>query len=266
MRGAPISAFHGRLELIGRERHARRINRIANDPSVYPFVAGRNNGLMDFTFAIQDESNILLMGRYGGFLFSQVWPGIYEVHPMILPEGRGEWSHEMGQCAMFWMFTRTECLEILAPVPEGNRRALAYAKQMGLQPSFTTGPRFPLNGKAMPLVVHSITLQDWLKDAPGVCERGEWVQHELTRFGLRLTTSESPDLYRQIGFAFECFLNGAAPKGVVFHHRWARLAGFEPCRLVSDKPVAVEFAGATIVLQDHGRFYVAGAEKGASLH
>jgi hypothetical protein len=266
LRGEPISAFHGVLARIGREQHARRINRIANDPSVYPLVKAHLDGMLDFTFAVQDHENtILLMSQHGGILFSRVSPGIYEAHPMVLPEGRGKWAGDLGRAAMHWMFTRTDCLEILAPAPVGNPLAGAYARSLKMRPAFLTAPYMPLDGKLVPVQVYAMTLQEWIEQAPGLVERGEWVEHTLNRLGLRLTEQPDAAALSHIGLTFECFLNGAVPKGVVFHGRWAKVSGYQPCQLVSIDPPAIAFKGGTVVIQDHQRFYVIG-DSGASLH
>ena len=231
-----VSAFHEKLAKIGRERHAHRINRIANDPSIYHMVSGEGKVPIDFTAALRDESNILLMGQHGGVMFSCVTPGIYEAHPMVLPEGRGAWAMDMGRSALHWMFTRSDAMEIMAPVPRGNIAAKAYARALGLKSAFVTRPRWPLNGSVVPLEVHSIILQQWLVDAPGLMDRGQWLAGELARDGISLTYDGNHSALRHMGIVFECFLNGAVTKGLILHGRWARQEGYQNASLISERP------------------------------
>jgi hypothetical protein len=266
MRGGPVSAFHGVLAKIGRERHATRLNRIANHPDVRPFVAGPLEGDLDFTDVIRNDANILLMSQHGGILFTPVIDAVYEAHTLVLPEGRGEWAADMVRAALHWMFTRTGCLEVMTKCPKGNLAATTLTRSMGLRPAYWTAPQWPLRGEIVPCHVHTLTIQEWMVKAPGLIDRGQWADNILKRSSLTITGTEDDSALRYLGLFLEMFLNGQMPKGAILFNRWAGLAGYAPCEIVSEHPPAVAFTGATIVAQDNGgRFYTVASAPGTSL-
>ena len=194
----PISELHGSLDKIGRERNARRLNRVANHPEVRPYIGGPLAGKLDFTAVVQDPRNILLMSQHGGMVFHQLSPGIYDAHIAVVPEGRGKWALNMTRACFHWMFTRTDALEIMARIPKGNVAARAMATAMGMKPSFAT----------QSCSVLSITVQQWAAIAPGLVERGQWVATRMGWNNVKLVENEDPEAYRHIGLAFEMFLSG----------------------------------------------------------
>ena len=245
------------LAKIGRERTARRINRIINDPSVFPWVCGTAKGPLDMTLAVSNPAHILLMGQHGGIFFHRHQPGIYEAHTQVLPEGRGEWCLGMTRAALHWMFTRSDAIEVMTRVPKGNLAARALTRAAGLRPRFVNPKGWALAGKIVPAEVFSLPIQDWLDQAPGLEERGRWF---IERLGRRLgrTFDEQPSYYdRMTGAAYEMMIGGRPEKAMVFFNRWAALADHEPLAVTCLRPVAMKFAGATLILRDDGDFYVA---------
>lgn len=69
-----------------------RMNYIVNHPAIRPHVGGDPAQPLDFSEAIADHDNHFLVGEHGGI--SAIWtaPGTYEIHTMVLPEGRGGWA------------------------------------------------------------------------------------------------------------------------------------------------------------------------------
>lgn len=245
------------LVKIGRERHARRLNRVINDPSVYPWVHGLIDGPLDMSAAVANPNNVLLMSQHGGIFFHHHQPGFYEAHTQVLPEGRGEWCLAMTRAALHWMFTRTSAMEILTRVPKGNLAARALTKAAGLKPRFINPKGWAFNGKVVPAEVFSLTIQDWLDGAPGLDERGQWFAERLARrLGIAMGTP-SPAYLRMVGAAYEMLSAGMPEKAMVLYNRWATLADHEPIAVVAIDPVAIKFGQTTLILQEDGDFYVA---------
>lgn len=67
------------------------INSFANHPEIRPFIGGE--GDLDLT-SITIDPNVALFGEHGGFCLSWTAPGTYEVHTMIVKQGRGRWALE----------------------------------------------------------------------------------------------------------------------------------------------------------------------------
>lgn len=262
-----LSPLHAMIEKIGRERHAKRLNRIANHPDILPWVQGPHPAPLDFSDAIQDPRNVLLMSQHGGLLFSQLSPGIYEVHTMVLPEGRGEWALMLAKACLHWMFTRTDAMEVVTKCPRGNVAAHALARAAGMREAFDTQPIWPLREKIVPCKVYSLTIQDWMAAAPGLEDRGRWVKRRLGWEGIDLTSKPSPGALRYHGLAFEMFLSGQVHKGVLLLARWSMLCGLHVPEVVSERPASIAFQGGIVIVRDDGEFYVAGPDKTlAALH
>lgn len=78
---------------------ADRLNYLVNHPEIRPFVGGDVTKPIDLTPAVNDPANIMLGGDHGAFCCSWTGPGVYEVHTLILPEGRGKWAYEFARSA-----------------------------------------------------------------------------------------------------------------------------------------------------------------------
>lgn len=260
---APISELHQMLAKIGRERHASRINKVINDPSIFDWVRGNHPGPLDMTPIIANPNNILLMGQYGGILFMQLQPGLYEAHTQVLPEGRGKWAVGMTQAALHWMFTRSDCFEVLSRCPQGNIAAKALIKRVNGQFEFTNKNGWVRNDLPIPADIYSWTIQAWARTAPGLEERGEWLQNYIAGEYKRLNKAsiqyvDDPVFNRYSGMAAEMFLNKQAAKAVLLYNRWSKMAGYDNIDLMcTENPTAVRTQDAILMVREDGEFYVA---------
>lgn len=109
------------------------VNALANDESVRPFIGGDITQPLDFTLALENTLNIALMGEHGGFLMAWSAPGVYEVHTMVRPEGRGEWAAEAAQIARGIMFDAYDATHLWTRVEQGADNVLAYAAKGGMK-------------------------------------------------------------------------------------------------------------------------------------
>lgn len=257
----PLSDLHEMLAHIGREHHAARLNRIANHPSVYPFIKGWKTGAIDLAAAVVDPRNILLTGRYGAVLFHQRQPGLYEGHSMALPEGRGRWMLGFAEAAIHWMFSRSDAMELITRCPQGNAPALALTKRIGGKEWFTNPAGWIMDRDPIPAAIYRRNMQDWLDTGPGLVERGQWFRRRLKEEFARHNQT-MPDWYfddaydRQIGGAVEMLLGGQAVKGQVFFNRFACMAGAQEIALVSVDPITINTGYALVIFRD-ADFYIA---------
>lgn len=258
----PLSDVHAMLAKITREQHARNINTIVNHPDVKPWVQGAIEGDLDLSPAVI-EPNVLLMGEHGGLLYKRHQPGLYEVHTSILKEGRGPWALLMARATLHWMFTRTDAMEIMTRIPKGNYPARVLAKACGFRFDFTNPRGWTKEGTVIPADIFGLRIQDWLMDAPGLVERGEWFYQTVLG-----AAGAPPDHIRPAGVACEMILGGQPDKAVIMYARWAAMADQQPIELVSRRPVAVDIGDRTIVvMRADGDFYVASTvRKTGTLH
>lgn len=87
-----------RAKLLTRSMDAGAVNRVANDPEVRPFVGGE--GELDLTAVVRNPLNVVLWSQFGGFIWAWSAPQTFEVHTLILPEGRGKWATRAAREAM----------------------------------------------------------------------------------------------------------------------------------------------------------------------
>jgi hypothetical protein len=258
----PLSAVHGMMATIRRERHARNLNRLLNHPSVYPWVHGPTEGPLDLTGAVLNPNNVLLMGQFGGLLFQQHQQGLYEVHSQCYPEGRGEWMVGFVKSCLMWMFTRSDAVEIMTRCPKGNYAARALAKTIGGRYEFTNPRGWVKDGQTISADIFALRIQDWMRTAPGLEERGRWFHDLLEGEYERLGKAEpqhpdDPGHDRYVGAACEMILGGQPDKAVIFYNRWAMLADYATIRIASRSPLALDIRESILIVRPDGQFYVA---------
>jgi hypothetical protein len=239
------------------ERHtdAAHLNSIVNHPDVYRYVRGSADGPLDLAPVIVGNDNVFALGgEHGAILFSRVQPGLFEGHSQCLPQGRGQWMIDFTQACLQWIFTRTEAVECLTRVPDGNAPAKALAKGIGGQLAFTVANGWMLDGKVVPADIYSLTIQDWMKTAPGLVERGQWfhqrLEEELAKIGKSELAHPDDDNHdRYVGAAVDMISGGQPHKGVVFYNRFAAMSGYLPIILLSVDPVVVDVGTAILEMR-----------------
>lgn len=246
--------------MIERIFDAEKINRIVNHPSVYPWVRGVCEGPIDLGPLLKDNRHVCLMGPLGGCLFTQQSQAIFEVHTQFLPEGRGEKAIATVREALHWMFTRSDALEIWTRCPKGNLAARALARAIGGREEMTVARGWVQDGQIIPATIFSLTLQEWMKTAPGLVETGKWYHAKLDEEYRLAGHAEVPHADdenhdRYVGCAVEMIRGGQPFKGEIFYNRFATMAGYAPIRIISTDPVSINIRDAT--LEVHGQnFFV----------
>jgi hypothetical protein len=248
---AHLSLLHAMLASIEVQKDAKRINEIVNHPAVLPWVGFADKGKLDLTEAIASPDVICLLGAYGGVLFNRLQPGLFEAHTQCLPEGRGQWMLACVQAALHYLFTRTEAVEIMTRCPEGNVGAKALARAIHGKYEFTNQVGWIANGRPIPADIYSLRLQDWLRKAPGLVERGQWfhdrLDAEMKRLGLpHPKHADDAEHDRQVGLACEMAMGGQPSKACIFYNRWSCMAGYAPMAMISADPLVMEIHTARL--------------------
>lgn len=236
---------------------------VANDPSVYPSVAGFATGRIDLSPVVANEDNVLLMGEYGGVLFLKHQPGIYEAHTQVLPQGRGKWTLDMVNQALTWMFTRTDCADIMTRIPKGNHGARALAKAIHGVFEFRLERGWVKDGGLVPADIYSLQIQRWLgmSDDPALLSEGmsfhDKIAREYAELGKEEPQHPTDELHdRYAGVAALMIRAGQARKAVIFYNRWAAMAGYAPIAVVSENPTIIDIQEALIQVTNDGDFFV----------
>ena len=255
--------------MIERVFDGEKINRIVNDPSVYPWVRGVCEGPLDLGPLLQDKRHVCLMEDFGGCLFTQQSPGIYEVHTQFLPQGRGAKALATVHGALHWMFTRSDAVEIWTRCPKGNLGARVLAKAIGGRAEMVVKQGWVQDGQAIPAAIFSLTIQEWMKTAPGLVEIGKWfhqrLEEEWNLIGFKEPFHEDDESHnRFVGACVEMVRNGQPHKGAIFYNRVAAMEGKSPIRVIGTDPVVIDIG--QVCLEVHGRNFFAINPISSTLH
>lgn len=258
---APLSDLHAMLAKVERQHHALFINRLANDPSIYPWVRGWIVGKIDLTAAAANPANVVLAGEFGATIWMMHQPGLFEVHSFALPAGRGAWMLSFFRACEHIMFTRSNAVELLTRIPKGNIAARALARALGWTFEFRNEKGWIKDLDPIPADIYGLRLQDWARTAPGLEERGHWFHERLEEEFKRHGKTEAPhpdDVThdRYVGLCMEMMLSGMPDKGVVFYNRWAALSDYQQIAIAGYDPLLVEIVSAQIIVRpDRGDFW-----------
>ena len=258
----PLSSLHAMLASLEIQTDAKRLNAIVNHPEVYPWVKGSTAEPIDLTDVVARGDTVTLLGEHGGIMFHRIGTGLYEAHTQVLPAGRGPWALECVQACLCWLFTRTEAMEVLTRCPKGNLPALALARAIHGIFEFTNPTGWQKDGKAIPADIFGLRIQDWMRQAPGLVERGEWFHQrlaaELAKHGAAELAHPDDAVHdRYVGAACEMALGGQVTKACILYNRWAHMAGYMPIALASLNPVCINIGTALLVLRDNDLSVVA---------
>ena len=231
------------------------VNAVLNHPDVRPFVADAADGHLDVSAMMASGSRLFLRGEHGVFVLLKYDVGIWEVHTAILPAGRGAWSRLFGQAGAMWMFTQSDCDELLTRVPATHDGARRLASDMGFRLQFTTLPECRFRGELVPCEVWSLSLQDWARTAPDMDRQGalfhEWLNRQVGA-GNGMPRPDDPAHNRVVGVALAMMRGGQPLKGLAWYNRWAVTAHHPMIRLVGADPLEIAFDAGVLTMQPDG--------------
>ncbi len=135
-------------------KDAEFLNRIINDPSVFPYVS-LGCETVDIAPQVEKDTTVFLATEYGGFLFVCCGNGLYEVHTQFLPEGRRD-VLGLAREAVRYMFTQTPAIAVTTFVADSNEGARRLTLAMGFK---EIGAK-SINGYSG--VGYLLTIKDWV--------------------------------------------------------------------------------------------------------
>lgn len=246
--------MHIMLGTLKRSTDAKRLNEIVNHPKVHPWVSV-NGEPLDLSATLESADIYALLGSMGGVTFHRLQPGLFDAHTHILPDGRGQWGLAMVEAALHWLFTRTEAVEVMTRCPKGNLAAKALARAIGGTCEFINPHGWVKDNQPIPADIYALRIQDWMRRAPGLVERGRWfhdrLKAELAMHGRTEPPHPEDGTHdRYVGAACEMIFGGAAPKGILFYNRWAVMAGYVPIAIAAVNPLTIDIGSALLVMRD----------------
>lgn len=142
-------------------RDAELLNRVMNDPSVFPWISLGHKGPFDGAVLLENERNYFFANEYGGFLVLDTGDGVYEIHTQFLPEGRGRTAILGAHEGMAFMFTETPCIALKTFCPFNNPAATKLARVAGMK-RCKTETLLGVEGDT-----YSITRKEWICQSQG---------------------------------------------------------------------------------------------------
>jgi hypothetical protein len=250
---------------VKRSFDAGDINPILNDPAVFPLVSLPGMEAIDVAPQIADPRNVLLVAPGAGLIFFQTEPCYYEVHTNFLKpnraaqsaNGAGPYIRNVCLDAYRWMFTHTDCLEIVTRIPAHNRAASVFAPLVGWTKEFERHGVWPtLEHGHVDMAFFSLRYDDWVRKTPGLMESGRWFHQRMAAECARLGHSEERhaeedchDLH--VGACVETIFGGQLDKAIILYNKWARFAGYGLIALVSKSPLLIDIGDALLHLADN---------------
>lgn len=245
--------------MITRTMDATFLNEVANHPEVRPFLGGRDDAgeliHLDLTEKVRNPANIALLAPDGGWLLQAMLPGVYELHTLFLPSGRGRSYFARAKEALRYVFTRTDALEILTKVPDDNAGARMAAALVGFRERFR---REGVWETGCGVSFQALTLDDWLARDPVIRQAGHEF-HETLEAAKRAAGSELPTHPddeahdRVVGACYLMAQAGFVAKAVGIYGRWAAFAGYAPIEALAPNVLDVRDA---VVEIDQGEMKV----------
>jgi len=199
------------------------LNSVANHPEVRPWLGGE--GELDLAGLLGNVQNYGIEADGGGWLLQHLAPGEYELHTLFLPEARGMSYFRQAREALRWVFTRSDCTEILTKCPDDNPPARMAAVKCGFRERFHRENAWK---DGVGIGFYALTIDDWFVRDAEALKAGRWFHHKLeTEIGH--PNHADDDLHdRAVGAAVLMIKAGMIGKGVACYNRWARFAGFTP--------------------------------------
>lgn len=208
--------------------------------SLWRYVAEEGQEWTSLENWLADERNIAVAAGEGVFLLTWLELGTYEIHTLF-HRGATTYSADI----LYWMFTRTDCIEVVTKVPQFNVAAKRLAEGAGMKHQFT-GRTWRCNGKSWPIDFYAYRIDDWILEQPGLPTLGAAFHAQLGALGVEIDHEDDAVHDRYVGAAMAMVEGGQAPKGILYYNRWARFYGAAEVELISLDPPVVDVGTAKV--------------------
>lgn len=237
---------------IGRTMDATFLNSVANHPEVRSWLGGI--GPIDLSNLLSDPNNVALQYEFGGFVGHKLFDtGVYECHSMFLPEGRGAHAHSAMETSLRYLFTKTDCTEVVTKAPDGNRSAFGAARSMGFTTSFKLDNGWTNDkGERIGVACMRLPYSKWIDKDPEVESVGKWFHERLEELtdGKLPVHYDEPAHNRYVGSSVLMFRAGNPLKAVLTYNQWAKFAQFPGIKLISLTPIILDMDQVIVELKD----------------
>jgi len=225
-----------------------RLNEIANDPAVRPWLGG--TGALDLGPVIRNPANVALECETGGYVLENHGAGQYEAHTLFLPEGR-PFAYDLAREGFRYLFSATDCLRVVTKVPAGNIAAASHAKRCGFEPIFSRSAMWPGPDGPEDVSFQALTFDAWKGRDTQVAVEGRWFHDALE--AAKIAAGSAREIHeddeahdRAVGAAVLMFKAGNPVKAATLYNQWAALAGYAPLTVLSLTPLVIDVVDAVV--------------------
>ena len=231
------------------------VNEVCNHPKVRPWLGGDLDVDIDVTTLMQSPNNIVL--QHDGFyaIFVGLQPGVFEIHTQASAVTPPKNVIRSTNNVFRYMFTKTNCIEIITRIPDANIRARKLANVTNFSLEFRVKRGWQVSGVVEDCDVYSLPLTRWISKAPGLIVAGEdfrsQVEEACAKDGIKRAQREDDiNDNRFAGAAFEMLHGGQVGKAVLMYNRWAVMAGYMPIAPISLDPLIIHIGDVALRVYD----------------
>lgn len=249
MNGHELHRFPKSGGIFRETESATEINRILNDPCVFPDISIPDQKPFDVGPLIGDPRFVFLRVEGGVVIFSpdnETGSGLYEVHTNFLEDYRGKYAIEASLQAYRWMFTHTNCVMLQTRVPAFNKAAEGFCRSVGAWLWFERSEVWPTKQGNVDCKFYAMSIHDWMRKHPGpLIESGKAfhvrLEQEYERHGFAHEPHRDEKAHElAVGACAEMVYGGEPEKAVLLYNLWARVAGYQELRLISKNPLVID--------------------------
>ena len=248
---------------VRRTMDAAFLNEVANHPDVRPWITedGDLTPRLDLQGLLDNVENVALVTAHGGFVGHAQGHGVYEVHSLFLREGRGPEAVEAMHRAMDFMFTQTDCVDLVTKVPSHNQAAATLARLAGFTKRFTRAQAWRTAEGLVDVQCMGLTIQQWMLRSPEAIAHGRVWHDALTAVkdatGSSLARHEEDPVHDHVvGATWLIAQAGNTYKAVDTYNAWAQLAGYQTMRVLSVHPPIFDVRDAIVAARVNGTLEV----------
>lgn len=227
-----------------RTLNAERFNEIANLEAVRPFLGGV--GELNLTSIVENPFNYCFMTdeKDGGYILVNKGQGIYEVHSLSSPKGRGKSMFKLMQDARTFMFLQTDITELQTFVPENQPHTILWAKLAGFRENFTRTKCFNYNNEMIGGSYHSLSYEDWILKDKDNFKIGHLFHSQIEEF--ELLTHEDDSIHD--AWVGSVCRSKNLSKAISYYNRWAVRTGYMQLRILTESPFVLDIGNAVLQL------------------
>lgn len=209
----------------------------------------------DLSVVVSNPANFCFLtpNSDGGYIVARLDDGLYVAHTLALPSARGRPMLKLFREGFEYMFTATDCVEVVTTCPDGNDAGARWAEVAGFTETDRRDDFFPMMGKLVGASYRSLLYRDWVLKHPPNRQRGRDFHTQLHAANPALALhAEDPVHDAWVGATIKGCQAGNVEKSVRLFNRWAVQHGYFPSAILSEKPPLIDTGDAILGLSDAG--------------